>query len=291
MTILSRGIDVSKYQGNIDWAAVKASGTVDFAIIRAGYGSDITSQDDQYFAQNVQGCINNGIPFGVYLFSYATTVAKAQSEAAHALRLISGLKLSYPVYYDMEDNNTQSGLSKSLLGDIAVTFCDAIKAAGFYPAVYANTYWFTTYLTDSRFNNYDKWVAEYSSSCSYTGSYKIWQYSSKGSVSGISGNVDMNYCYYDYPSVINPPAPTPTPTPTPTPEPEPEPEPTPKPDPTPTPTTTYKDGCIYKEKISYKEPTLKSKQIYGHPIEQGVYGTIINNNSKGFGLISNKPVK
>lgn len=183
-----KGIDVSKWQGRIDWEQVKASG-VEFAIIRCGYGSDYTSQDDEYWVRNVTECERLGIPYGVYLYSYATNTADALSEARHVLRLINGHNLSYPVYFDMEDESTIG----SDFGAIAEVFCNTIQSAGYAAGVYANLNWWNNYLTDARFSKWHKWVAQYNTTCKYEGEYSIWQYSSSGSVPGISGEVDMNY--------------------------------------------------------------------------------------------------
>lgn len=183
-----QGIDVSQWQGVIDWEQVKASG-IDFAIIRCGYGKNYSEQDDLYWQRNVSECERLGIPYGVYIYSYATDIASAKSEAEHVLRLIEGHNLSYPVYFDMEDNSTLN----SDLAAIAETFCTTVSNAGYPVGVYANLYWWNTYLTDARFSQWYRWVAQYNSSCDYAGNYSIWQYSSKGSVPGISGNVDMNY--------------------------------------------------------------------------------------------------
>ena len=182
------GIDVSEHNGQINWEQVKNSG-IDFAIIRCGYGMDQTDQDDKYWLRNVSECERLGIPFGVYIYSYATNTSRALSEAKHVLRLISGHKLSYPVYFDMEDTTTLG----SDLTAIASTFCNTIKNAGYPVGVYANTNWWTNYLTDSTFSQWYRWVAQYNSTCTYTGEYAMWQYTSKGSVAGIVGNVDMNY--------------------------------------------------------------------------------------------------
>lgn len=192
-------IDVSFYQKTINWEKVKPQ--IDGAILRVGYGGNQKNQDDKQFIRNANECTRLGIPFGVYIYSYANTLEKAKSEAEHVLRLIKGYKLSYPVYLDLEDRKTMT-CSKKLIGDMAEVFCKKIKEAGYYPAIYANKYWFESILTDSRFNNWDRWVAQYSSKCTYRGKYQIWQYSSKGRVNGITGNVDMNYCYVDYPSII-----------------------------------------------------------------------------------------
>ena len=184
------GIDVSEHQGEIDWAKAKKAG-VEYAIVRCGYGQDEPGQDDDYWKENADACVENGIPFGTYLYSYANTVEKARSEAQHVLRLIEGYDLAFPVYYDLEDN-IQSDLSEKELGDIAEAFCDIIEDAGYVPAIYANTNWFTTKLTDARFDRWDKWVAQYNTSCEYTGSYSMWQCSSKGRIDGINGPVDLD---------------------------------------------------------------------------------------------------
>ncbi|MBQ2880341.1 MAG: cell wall-binding repeat-containing protein, partial [Anaerotignum sp.] len=182
------GIDVSEHQGTIDWEKVKAAG-IDFAIIRCGYGQDMASQDDLYFEYNADECERLGIPYGVYLYSYATNTTRASGEADHALRLLEGRHLSYPVYFDMEDSSTIG----SDLGAIAETFCDKISAAGYPVGVYANLNWWNNYLTDNCFDDWHRWVAQYNSSCQYEGTYALWQYTSSGSVNGISGRVDMNY--------------------------------------------------------------------------------------------------
>ncbi len=183
-----KGIDVSEWQGEINWEQVKASG-VEFVILRCGWGMDIASQDDKYWARNVAECERLGIPYGVYLYSYATNTDRALSEAKHVLRLISGHTPTYPIYFDMEDDST-IGCD---LGAIAETFCSTIKNAGYAVGVYANLNWWNNYLTDARFSQWHRWVAQYNSECNYTGSYAMWQYSSSGSVPGISGPVDMNY--------------------------------------------------------------------------------------------------
>ena len=190
------GIDVSEHQGNIDWSKVKADG-VDYAIVRCGYGMDETNQDDDYWYVNAEACEQYGIPFGTYLYSYADTVEKAKSEAEHVLRLIKGYDLSYPIYYDLEESSVRNKLSRTQIADIADAFCDTIEAAGYEVAIYANTDWFTNYLTDSRFDQWDKWVAQYNTTCTYTGKYTMWQCSSQGSVDGITGYVDLNIEFSD----------------------------------------------------------------------------------------------
>ena len=185
------GIDVSEHQNVIDWAKVKNAG-VDYAIVRCGYGMDQADQDDDYWKLNADACVQYGIPFGTYLYSYADSVEKAKSEAEHVLRLVDGYNLSYPIYYDLEESSVRNKLSSSQIADIAETFCDIIEDAGYEVGIYSNTDWFTNYLTDSRFDQWDKWVAQYNSECTYKGVYEMWQCSSKGIVDGISGYTDLN---------------------------------------------------------------------------------------------------
>lgn len=195
--ILAKGIDVSNAgQGKIaDWS--KAAKQIDFAIIKCGFGGDYVSQDDVQFKTNVAACQKYGIPFGVYLYSYADTVAKAKSEAAHALRLIKGLKFDYPVFLDLEEAKI-SALGKAKILEVAKTFCYEIEKAGYTYGTYANKNWFENYLTDKWYDSKVKWLAQYNSTVTYKGSYDIWQYSSSGKIDGINGKVDMNFCYLSF---------------------------------------------------------------------------------------------
>lgn len=194
-----KGIDVSYANGVVDWDTVKNH--IDFAILRCGYGQDRASQDDSQFQRNASECERLGIPYGVYLYSYADSVEKAASEAEHVLRLIKGHKLSYPVYYDLEDKVT-GACSNDLIAQIAKTFCDKIEQAGYWVGVYANLSWWNSKLTDPVFDKWVRWVAQYNSTCDYKGTYGMWQYTSSGSVPGINGRVDMDYCYDNYPEKI-----------------------------------------------------------------------------------------
>lgn len=186
-----KGIDVSQWQGEIDWEKVKASG-IDYAIIRCGWGMNDEGQDDPMWLRNVSECERLGIPFGVYIYSYATNTERAKSEAEHVLRLVQGHRISYPIFYDMEDRTTAS-LGNDTLANIADTFCTIIKNAGYAVGVYANLNWWNTKLTDGRFSQWYRWVAQWGPSCTYTGEYTMWQYSEEGRVPGIATNVDMNY--------------------------------------------------------------------------------------------------
>ena len=189
-----KGIDVSYWQGSIDWAKVKAAG-VDFAILRCGYGSNTSSKDDSTFAANVRGCVANGIPYGVYLYSYASTVAMANDEADHALRLLraNNCNLQYPVYYDLEDTKVAKA-SNATIVSMANTFCNKLSSNGYASGVYANLTWWNNKL--AAFDGYDRWVAQWSDRCTYGKDYSIWQCTSEAGVDGISGRtssrVDAN---------------------------------------------------------------------------------------------------
>ncbi|GAA0265322.1 hypothetical protein GCM10008922_25570 [Faecalicatena contorta] len=206
-------IDVSEHQGNINWDQVKSTG-VEGVIIRCGYGDNIASQDDKYWKRNADECTRLGIPFGVYIYSYATSMAQAESEAQHALRCVKGYKLSYPIYLDLEHAGTEAGAVER-----AKRFGDIIEAAGYWCGIYANLNWWNNYLPG--LDRFTKWIAQYNSKCDYTGKNKdMWQYTSGGRVAGIGGNVDMNECYRDLPKEIGGGSTTPsTPKPTPAPAP------------------------------------------------------------------------
>lgn len=187
-------IDVSEHNGVIDWEKVMPH--IDGAILRCGYGSDYEHQDDEQFKRNADECTRLGIPFGVYLYSYAKTIDRIKSEAAHALRLIKPYKLSYPVYLDLEEPGLEEGAVIR-----ARVFGDIIEKAGYWCGIYANLNWWENYLPG--LDRFTKWVAQYYKECEYTGSHlDIWQYTSKGNVLGIKGNVDMNECYRDLPAEI-----------------------------------------------------------------------------------------
>ena len=193
--ILSTGIDVSYAQGKIDWSQLK--GKIDFAIIRCGFGGNFTNQDDSQWLNNVRGCRENGIPFGVYLYSYATTVEKAKSEAEHALRLIKDIDFDLPVFLDLEEEQIRRlGIAKIL--EISKTFCYYIEKAGYTYGTYSNKNWFTNYLIDPWYDTKIKWLAQYYDRVTYNGSYDIWQYTSTAKFDGIRGNVDHNRCYISF---------------------------------------------------------------------------------------------
>lgn len=189
-----KGIDVSEHNRKINWEKVKTDG-IDFAIIRCGYGSDDKSQDDKYWQYNVSECERLGIPYGVYLYSYANTKEKAESEAKHVLRLLKGHSPAYPVYYDLEDDKCTLPLSSKEKAEFATIFCNTVSASGYSVGIYSNLNWWNNYLTDPAFNNasWSKWVAQYYTSCTYKGTYDIWQCTDIGNIDGITGYVDVNF--------------------------------------------------------------------------------------------------
>jgi len=194
-----KGIDVSYHQGTINWELVKPN--IDFAILRCGYGRDEVSQDDKEFIRNANECTRLGIPFGVYLYSYAKNTSDATSEANHALRLIKDYKLEYPVFYDVEDR-IQEPLTDQQLTNICTTFCNILEENNYYVGIYANLFWLTTKLNSNELDKYDKWLAEWRSEPTYTKPFGVWQYSSNGTINGINTRVDMNIAYKDYPKII-----------------------------------------------------------------------------------------
>lgn len=192
------GIDVSTHNKSIDWNAVKNSG-IQFAMIRDGYGGDPDSwdsQEDAYFESNYSGATAAGIKVGVYHYSYATSVSMASDEAGECLHILNNRHLDYPVAYDVEDPS-QYGLSSDTLGQIVQTFCEKIKQAGYNVVVYSSKSFLQDHLNSHLLDPYDIWVAQWGSSTDFS-SYTMWQYSSAGSVPGISGRCDMDYSYVDY---------------------------------------------------------------------------------------------
>ena len=187
------GIDVSVYQGDINWSAVKASG-INFAFIRVG---TTKKGIDAKFAQNITGANAVGIKTGVYIYSYATTVEAAAYEANLVLQCVAPYTVSFPIAIDIEDS-VQKACSPEQLAAIANTFCSIIQGAGYYPMVYGSKNWLTTRIAPV---GYDKWVAQYAGACEYPNP-AIWQYTSSGAVGGINGRVDMDVLYKDYNALI-----------------------------------------------------------------------------------------
>lgn len=190
------GIDVSKWNGNINWSAVKASG-VDFAIIRVGYRGSVTGAlvEDPTFRQNIQGATAAGIRVGVYFFTQAVNEYEAIEEASMCLQWCAGYNLAFPIFIDTEDGARAQLLDRNTRTTVINAFCRTIAEGGRRPGVYASTSWYNTKLNAGSLSGSTIWVAQYAAACKYTGSYSMWQYSSKGTVPGISGYVDMNISY------------------------------------------------------------------------------------------------
>lgn len=224
-----KGIDVSQWQGTIDWDKVKAAG-VKFAMIRAGYGQN---NIDTQFARNISECNRVGIPCGIYWFSYAYTEAMAIREAEYALAAVEPYKLDYPIAFDWEGDSANYAakngvtVTKMLVSAMARAFCKRLEQAKYYAMVYTNPSYLSNYFDADIPKQYDIWLAQWPSKPNLDSKPAqaggIWQYTSSGSVNGISGRVDMNAAYYDYPDIIeknglNKPAKAPEPEPNPEPD-------------------------------------------------------------------------
>jgi GH25 family lysozyme M1 (1,4-beta-N-acetylmuramidase) len=189
------GIDVSEHNGALDWAKIKAAG-IQFAIIRTGYG---TSHTDNYFKANMEGALKQGIPVGIYHFSYALNEAGAKNEAAFVIKLLEPYKakITLPVFFDFEYDTVAYAkkqgvtLGKTAFNAHAVAFLEKVKAAGYTPGVYYNLDYWNSMVDTSKLGSYVQWYAQYSSKASFTG-YDLWQYSSSYQISGISGKFDVN---------------------------------------------------------------------------------------------------
>lgn len=202
MKILSRGIDVSKHNGKVDWDKVKSANQVDYAILRCGYGRESVKQIDEQFERNYSECKRVGMPVGVYHYSYAMSEADAIKEAEFCYKLIKGKQFEYPVYYDIEEAK-QIALGKEKVQAIAKAFCSYLEAKGYWVGLYSMDSTFTSLLDTTMQKRYGCWVARVENvqpKCCKT--YGMWQYSWKGKINGINGETDMNYCYVDYPTLI-----------------------------------------------------------------------------------------
>ncbi len=203
----SFGIDVSAHQGRINWAAVKAAG-VDFAMIRCGFRGYGTGAicEDAYFKTNVAGATANGIKIGIYFYSAAINENEAVEEAVWVISKIKTYRITYPVVYDFEDYQRHrcANVDGAQATRNAHTFLNLIRQAGYDPMMYANKSDLTSRISRSAFSGYKMWLAHYTSQTDYSGSYQMWQYTSKGNVSGINGYVDMNIAYFSYGSTAAP---------------------------------------------------------------------------------------
>ena len=202
-----KGIDVSHNNDTVNWERVKATGKVDFAIIRTGYGVKSPKQIDKQFEFNYSECKRLKIPVGAYHYSYADSVERALEEADFCLELLKGKQFEYPIFFDIEEK-VHNGLPKSENSEIVKAFCNELEKSGYWAGVYSFDSFFTDKLDASIPKRYAAWVARVPSSgnaiitpknSEYMG---IHQYSWKGRIDGITGDVDLDYCYKDYPAAI-----------------------------------------------------------------------------------------
>lgn len=194
------GIDISRHNGKIDWNTVKSSG-VDYVIIRCGYrgsssGALIT---DQNFQSNIKGATAAGLKVGIYVFSQAINEVEAVKEASLAVSLAKGYKLTYPIFIDTESSGGRADkIDVATRTAVVNAFCQTVQSAGYQAGIYASKSWFETKLSMGSIGNYRIWLAQYAAAPTYSGRYDMWQYSSKGTISGINGKVDLNLSYLAY---------------------------------------------------------------------------------------------
>lgn len=192
------GVDVSTYNGDIDWEAVKADG-ISFAMIRLGfrgYGESGKLVLDNKFVQNIQGATQAGLDVGVYFFSQAITVEEAVEEAEFVLSALKGYSITYPVVFDLENIDYDTARTDNLTVETATqvtdAFCQRIAQAGYRPMIYGNVAWMMDCIDLTQLTQYDRWLAQYQSPPTFPYQFHMWQYSHQGSVAGIEGSVDMN---------------------------------------------------------------------------------------------------
>lgn len=202
--ILSKkGIDVSRYQETIDWKDVAADG-VEYAFIRAGVRGTTEGkiQEDIYFEDNIEGALSNDIEVGVYFFSQAVTPKEAVEEAEFVLELIDGYDVNYPIVYDIEEVTSENARTNELTQEEytenCIAFCETIEAAGYTPMIYGNLKSFMIMLDMTKLEEYEKWFAYYDEEVYFPYEFSIWQYTSKGVVDGIKGDVDLNVCMKNF---------------------------------------------------------------------------------------------
>ena len=195
------GIDISIWQKGFDFDKAKAEG-VKFVILRGAYSLSKDSCFESFYAS----CKARNLPVGVYHYSMAKSVTESKKEAEFLINnVLKGKTFEYPIYMDVEDK-VQRALSKNLLTDIVVAFCETVEKAGYYVGIYSSASFFKTYLDESRLTNYDKWVAQWSTKCTYSGDYGMWQFGGEtnqirtNKVAGVT--CDQDYALKDYPTLI-----------------------------------------------------------------------------------------
>lgn len=194
------GIDVSKHNGKIDWNAVKSSG-VDYVIIRCAYRGSSTGAliTDPNFHTNIKGASAAGLKVGIYVFSQAINEVEAVKEASLAVSLAQGYNLTYPIFIDTEASGGRADkIDKATRTAVVNAFCQTVQSAGYKPGIYASKAWYEGKLNMGSLGGYKIWLAQYSAAPTYAGKYDMWQYSSKGTINGIKGNVDLNLSYLGY---------------------------------------------------------------------------------------------
>lgn len=201
-SIYAQGIDVSMHQREIDFAKVKNAG-VKFVIIRCNNWDDVKNcvVKDPYFEQNYKNAKAAGLDVGAYYYTWSTTASGAMDDAALCIKYLSGKKFEYPIYFDLEWQKAFAQ-GKAICDAMVRAFCDRLKDNGYFAGLYISRIPLQTYISPDVANRYLLWIAEYASKCNYDGEYGMWQYSDKGRVIGISGDVDLDECYINYPALI-----------------------------------------------------------------------------------------
>lgn len=196
MAVYENGIDVSRYQGDINWSQVAAAGK-QFAIVRIGSSNSNGVYVDPYFLKNVNGAKAAGLKVGAYYYTYAKTRAAVANELNTYLAALEGLQLEYPVFVDVEASSLQSVGAATLTG-LVIYAMDILDQRGWYPGWYSYTNFIQNYLEPARLRAYPLWIADYRGYVGYNGTYDMWQYSCQGTVNGIDGAVDLNYSYRNF---------------------------------------------------------------------------------------------
>ena len=199
---VKKGIDISSYNVMIDYA--KVASQIDYAILRAGFtgfGTGASLNRDKEFERHYNNLKALNVPMGAYYYSCADTPDDARLEADFLIKLLSGKQFAYPIYMDVEDNYHQKKLSKAELSEVVKTFADRLEKAGYYVGVYANTYWWKNELDMDALKHLDRWVAHYGVNTPGVQG-EMWQHTETGKLVGYPGVLDLNYCYKDYPTII-----------------------------------------------------------------------------------------
>ncbi len=198
-----KGIDVSRHQGKIDWKKVAADG-VSYAFIRVGFRGSTEGKlvEDEYFKDNIEGALDNNINVGIYFYTQAITEEEAVEEADFVIDLIKKYDVTYPVVLDIEETGSSTArtaqMSQEDYTKATIAFCERIKEAGYTPMIYGNLKTFMIMLDLEKLEVYEKWFAYYETPVYFPYEFSVWQYSSKGKVDGIEGDVDLNVCMKDY---------------------------------------------------------------------------------------------